>query len=87
MSHFGIPGVGGSLGQCAICGEPFAFEIITGASVKSFKQAGSDTTFYGHDECLEDAKRYKTLLDLPPESPLRQLYERQQTEQNAGSTD
>lgn len=80
MSHFGIPGVGGSLGQCALCGEPFTFEIMTGASVKSFKQAGSDTTFYGHDKCLEDSKRCKTLLDLPEASPLRQLYERQQAE-------
>lgn len=62
MSNFGIPGPGGSLGQCA-----------------PFKQAGSDTTFYGHDECLEEfGKPGLTMLDLPTDSPLRQLYERQE---------
>lgn len=80
MSHFGAPGIGGSLGTCALCGESFAFEVMTGQNVTSFKQAGSDTTFYGHDKCLESAKNWKTLLDLPEASPLRQAYERQQKE-------
>lgn len=80
MSHFGIPGVGGSLGMCALCGECFAKEIMLGEDVRSFKQAGSDTTFYAHDKCLEDSKGLKTLLDLPAASPLRLLYERQQEE-------
>lgn len=78
--HFGVPGIGGSLGKCALCGECFAFEIITGRDVKSFKQAGSSTTFYAHDKCLDDSKNCKTLLDLPEASPLRQEYERQQRE-------
>lgn len=80
MSHFGMPGPGGSLGTCALCGECFMVEIVMGASVKSFKQAGSSTTFYGHDKCLEDAKNFKTLLDLPEKSPLRQAYEKQERE-------
>lgn len=78
MSHFGAPGIGGSLGMCALCGECFAAEIMLGKNVKSFRQAGSETTFYAHDKCLEDSKRCKTLLDLPEASPLRQAYERQQ---------
>lgn len=76
--HFGIPGIGGSLGQCALCGAPFVFEILTGKEVKSFTQGGCDTTFYAHDKCLEDAKSCKTLLDLPEASPLRKAYEKQQ---------
>lgn len=83
--HFGIPGIGGSLGICAICGECFAFEILTGEDVRSFKQAGSDTTFYAHEKCLEDSKKYKTLLDLPEASPLRLLYEKQQAEATPSS--
>ena len=84
MSHFGMPGPGGSLGTCALCGESFALECMLGRSVKSFRQAGSDATFYAHDKCLEDSKRFKTLLDLPEASPLRKLYEKQQAE-NAAS--
>lgn len=87
MSHFGIPGVGGSLGCCALCGEPFVAEILFGRSVKSFTQAGSSTMFYGHDKCLEDAKSCKTLLDLPAASPLRQAYERQEREKSSSPTE
>lgn len=86
MNHFGMPGPGGSLGTCALCGLPFAFEVMTGGNVKSFRQAGSDTTFYGHDKCLEDSKACKTLLDLPAASPLRQAYEKQQREREAANT-
>ena len=72
-NHFGTPGVGGSLGTCALCGEGFAFEIMTGKSVKTFKQAGSSMTLYGHDKCLEAFdKPGLTMLDLPEASPLRQ---------------
>lgn len=82
MNAFGMPGPGGSLGKCALCGETFAVEVLTGASVKSFTQAGSSTTFYGHDKCLESAKSCKTLLDLPAASPLRQAYEKQEAERS-----
>ncbi len=80
MSHFGIPGPDGSIGTCALCGKSFAAEVLLGKNVKSFKQAGCETWFYGHDKCLESAKSLKTLLDLPEESPLRQQYERQERE-------
>ena len=80
MSHFGMPGPGGSLGICALCGESFAAEVLMGSNVQTFKQAGSDTTFCAHDKCLEASKSCKTLLDLPEASPLRQAYEKQQRE-------
>ena len=83
MSHFGMPGPGGSLGKCALCGESFAAEVLMGKNVQTFKQAGSDTTFCAHDKCLEDSKNYKTFLDLPEASPLRQAYEKQEAERNA----
>jgi hypothetical protein len=75
-----MPGIGGSLGMCALCGECFAVEIMLGKGVKSFTQVGCSTTFYGHDKCLEDAKGCKTLLDLPEKSPLRLAYEKQEAE-------
>lgn len=85
MNHFGVPGIGGSLGKCAICGETFITEMITGANIKTFKQAGCSTTFYAHNKCLEDAQKCETLLDLPETSPLRQAYERQERERTEAS--
>jgi hypothetical protein len=78
MSHYGIPGPGGSMGTCALCGENFLAQIITGARVKSFTvDQAPGTTFYGHDKCLEQfAKPGLQYTDLPEGSPLRQAFER-----------
>lgn len=77
MKPFGMPGPGGSLGQCALCGAPFIAEILLGKRVKSFTMAGSNQEMFGHDDCL---KKYdgKEATDLPEASPIRQAYERQQ---------
>ena len=79
MSIFGMPGVGGSLGQCALCGECFAAEIMLGKNVGTFRLPGIEGTLCGHDKCLDEFEG-KTMLDLPEASPLRQLYEKQQAE-------
>lgn len=75
MSHFGTPGVGGSLGMCALCGKPFLAEILLGKSVKSF-DIGTGQTLYGHNGCLERWGGELDVMDLPTESPLRQAYEK-----------
>lgn len=75
MHPFGMPGPGGSLGQCALCGDPFLTEILLGKKVKSFTAGGSNQTLYGHDKCLEDFAG-KEFTDLPEKSPLRKAYER-----------
>ena len=74
---FGIPGIGGSLGECALCGKPFVTEILLGKKVQSFKIAGCAQTLFGHDECMTKYEG-KEATDLPPESAIRQAYERQQ---------
>jgi hypothetical protein len=79
MSHFGIPGIGGSLGECALCGHTFMKEIITGSRVKSITLPGCDATLYAHDKCIEKYQG-KDWHELPPESSLRRAYERSEKE-------
>lgn len=71
---FGMPGIGGSLGQCALCGNNFVMEIILGKKVASFSVRGVEQTLFAHDKCLKEYDG-KDATDLPPESPLRQAYE------------
>ena len=73
----GAPGVGGSLGECALCGESFVAEIMLRRPVKSFRVSGCGTELYGHDKCLAEFQG-KTMLDLPQKSALRKAYEQQQ---------
>jgi hypothetical protein len=75
MMPFGMPGPGGSLGECALCGKPFLTEILLGKRVKSFTVAGSSNSLFGHNDCLKTFQG-KEFSDLPPESALRQAYER-----------
>ena len=70
----GMPGPGGSIGQCAICGKPFLAEILLWKTVKSFSVNGCDQTLFGHDKCLNDLKKVKVWKELP-EGPLRKAYE------------
>jgi hypothetical protein len=77
MNAFGMPGPGGSLGECALCGEPFLKEILLGESVQSFRMGGVEQELFGHDKCLK-AFEGKTCLDLPEKSAIRKAYERQQ---------
>lgn len=77
MSHFGVPGIGGSLGMCALCGENFMLEILLGKNVHTFTLPGVTQTLYGHDKCMKEYEG-KEATDLPAASPIRQAYERQQ---------
>ena len=77
MSHFGIPGIGGSLGQCAVCGEAFAFEIITGKSVESFTMSQFKDMMYCHDKCGDIVKaiiKNKGVWQDLPDGPIRQAF-------------
>lgn len=72
-NHFGMPGPGGSLGECAICGKPFLAEILLGKGVKSFTQDGIRQTLYAHDKCLTQAEAITRWEDLP-DGPLRHVF-------------
>jgi hypothetical protein len=72
-----MPGVGGSLGQCAFCGETFLGEILLGRKVQSFTVSASSTTLYAHKKCLAQyGKGPFDVSALPAKSPLRLSVER-----------
>lgn len=83
MNTFGMPGPGGSLGQCALCGKPFLAEVLLGKRVKSFRIQNNE--LFGHDDCLKRIQsiqrarggRIDALHDLPAESPLRLAFEKE----------
>lgn len=50
---YAIPGVGGSLGSCAICGEAFVRECILGESVSGLRIGGFSESLPVHDKCAD----------------------------------
>lgn len=86
MKPFGMPGIGGSLGVCSICGGPFITEILLGQKVTSFEVPGCEQQLFGHDDCIEEfAGRTFDVHDLPEASPIRQAYERNERERGVPS--
>lgn len=78
--HLGAPGIGGSLGMCALCGDNFLVEVMVGAmlnkKVVPFKYSQCSDTLYAHEKCVEpfrDGKEFD-VLTLPDKSPLKQAY-------------
>jgi hypothetical protein len=57
--HFGMPGPGGSMGKCAVCGDSFIVGVIKdlcgmGSDVGSFSVGFVDQTLYCHmPKCKE----------------------------------
>lgn len=84
LRPWGLPGIGGSLGQCAVCGESFVTEIIISESLESFSVKGIPHLLYAHDACIDTLKEI-TSTDSDwkrlPSGPLRKAFE----EQEAGS--
>ena len=75
--HWGVPGIGGSLGKCAICGNCFAYEVITGEDVVSFHMSQFPATLYGHKKCadtLENLVKAKGKWQELPDGPIRQSF-------------
>ena len=72
---FGLPGPGGSLGMCCICGEPFLLEILLGKSIKTLSGEGINN---GQELCVHEKCVPKSwpldLESLPDKSPLKIAY-------------
>ena len=71
----GVPGPGGSLGECALCGESFVREVLTGRAVHFIEIPGIKEELCLHKGCVEtlEAARGKGWEGLP-EGPLRRAY-------------
>ena len=68
--HYGMPGIGGSLGKCSICGETFLVEILLGKPVQKFQVSGIEQMLYAHDKC---EKLVKKLIGSDGKLDLRKL--------------
>lgn len=72
MDHIGIPGIGGSLGQCQICGGDFIMDILFGNKVAAFElDAFKNQVLYCHVKCRSLIKTGMDFNDLPIKSPIR----------------
>lgn len=75
---YSIPGPGGSLGKCALCGECFLQEILFGETVAMMECSlfpGKNLPF--HHKCAKQLKDTKIATELP-QGPLRTAWERSQ---------
>jgi hypothetical protein len=59
-----IPGIGGNLGECILCGDTFLKEILLNQTVPIHK-----------DKCLETLKKNGTDWRTLPDGPLRREFE------------
>lgn len=72
----GMPGPGGSLGFCSLCGKDFMKEIMLGDSVSTIKIDGIDGDLCLHKKCLDKMTEIQgTGWESLPEGPLRSFYE------------
>ena len=81
MMLHGMPGIGGSLGQCALCGKDFMKEVMLGCSVHTIEIDGIEGELCLHEKCLEQLTEIKgTGWENLPLGPLREVYEDTATE-------
>lgn len=75
---FSIPGPGGSLGKCALCGECFSVEILMGTTVAMITCSWCpNQRLPMHQKCADQIEGTKIATDLP-QGPLRTMWERSQ---------
>jgi hypothetical protein len=80
----GLPGINGSLGVCAVCGENFLRDILTNAKIKTFELDGVNGTLCAHEKCFPLLKDGMDVLTLPEESPIRQAFTRHNSQTEGG---
>ena len=76
-----MPGIGGSLGECAICGKSFALEVLLGRSIETLKMIGLPAAIPVHPKCAEEviaiSNEHRGEADSwqhLPEGPLRREF-------------
>jgi len=89
--RYAIPGVGGSLGMCAVCGDTFVAELLLGQSVGGLTIAGLDHSVPVHDKCADTVTSlqgpWKDVRDKFPEGPLKKCFDEQLAEQEVSRQD
>jgi hypothetical protein len=72
-----MPGPGGSLGECGVCGKSFAFEILTGQHVRIVGHPDLQQDFPVHQSCHVLLEQFNESHDwhMLPDGPLRKVFE------------
>lgn len=73
MGDGGMPGIGGSLGQCQVCGKNFVNEVLLGTRMVVVDLDGINESLAVHQKCCDefDGRPWQEL----PEGPLRRVFE------------
>jgi hypothetical protein len=69
-----MPGPGGSLGMCALCGDTFMAEILLGTNVQTVEIVGMDQDVCLHAKCLKVLEQNGPDWRTLPNGPLRRAY-------------
>lgn len=78
-----MPGPGGSLGMCALCGNSFMAEILLGTTAQIVSIEGMDQDVCLHQTCAKVLKKNGPDWHTLPDGPLRRAYEEAATAQSA----
>jgi hypothetical protein len=77
--RYSIPGVGGSLGACAVCGDTFLHEILMGKNVDMLGINGIDKDLPVHTKCAEQVRNlqgpWAEIRDKFPKGPMYDCFE------------
>ena len=81
----GMPGIGGSLGECQVCGKSFMTDILLGKSVMTGRIPGMNCDVAVHSECAKmlDGEPWDKL----PDGPIRRAFEAQIVAEDETSSD
>ena len=76
MTLHGMPGIGGSLGCCAMCGKSFVMELLVpGERVQTIHIDGIDGDLCLHTKCLKELETIRgNGWEELPDGPLRDCY-------------
>ena len=75
MGLFGMPGIGGSLGCCAVCRESFVKEVLLGDSVKTISMELIEDDLCVHAKCMPILERSRTDgWETLPDGPIRDAF-------------
>ncbi len=69
----GMPGIGGSLGECQVCGRIFLAEIVMNSGVLTGRVPGIDCDLAVHRECAKLLTADRPWAELP-EGPIRRAF-------------
>lgn len=69
------PGIGGSLGQCVVCGDSFAMEVLMSRNVPMIGIEGFERDLPVHKLCLDRMEEIRGKgWEALPDGPLRKEY-------------